>query len=150
MPFLLIAIGLIVVLAAARNTIGPLATQLSSDLGATQGGVHFLAWLGAIVLIGAVGYVPNLQTVSRAMMLLVILVIVLKNGGGLFSQLQQQIANVPASQTPPASLPAGFPAAIPVQIQGGTATSNVNKGSATGAGGLPGALNGLLGPLGIF
>jgi hypothetical protein len=96
MPFILLAIAIILIIAALNDKIGALGTQISTDITATQGGVSFVAWFAAIVVIGLLGYIPGLQGFSRALMVLVITVIVVKGGTGFFSKLTQQIETPPA------------------------------------------------------
>jgi hypothetical protein len=73
MPFVLLLIGLVLVVAAYRNTQGDLAAALAQDV------PGFLVWALAIVGVGALGWVPGMRPVSRSLMTLVLLVIVLKN-----------------------------------------------------------------------
>ena len=75
------------VVSAARNTNQQLITLLKSDF---TGQGNFIYWLISILLIGAVGYIPDLKPVSRAFLVLVVIVLVLKNGG-VFTQFLQAI-----------------------------------------------------------
>lgn len=78
MPFALIAIGLVLVIAAYNNTQTVLAAQLKKDFSGKTG---FVYWIAAIMIIGALGYVRPLQTVSRAMLALILVVIFLSSDG---------------------------------------------------------------------
>ena len=103
MPFALLIIGAVLLISAARGTItqGPnnslgLFTLIESDF---TGSDNFVFWLVALLLIGAVGYVPKLKPISVAFLSLVIIVLFLKKGnasgvgGGFFSQFTQGIAS---------------------------------------------------------
>lgn len=103
MPFILLAIGIVLIIAAINDKIGALASQISTDLQAKNGGVSFAAWFAAIVIIGLVGYIPGLTGFSRALLLLVVVVILLKGGTGFFAKLVQQIENPPAPSANPGS-----------------------------------------------
>jgi hypothetical protein len=89
MPIALAVIGLALIISGARGEAGNLGTQVGSDL---KGG--YLDWLAAVALVGFVGYVPGLQSLSRMMLGLIILVMVIKNGG-IWTNLQK------AAQTNP-------------------------------------------------
>jgi hypothetical protein len=85
MPFVLIIVGVVFLDAAVRNTVTTtpsgspgLSTLLKGDF---TGKDNFLYWMTAIFLIGAVGYIPKLETLSRAFMILILLVLFLSNGG---------------------------------------------------------------------
>lgn len=73
MPFLLLLIGAVLIISAVRNTHGTLATALATDV------PPYLKWALAIVAVGAIGYVPKMQPISRMLLALVFVVIVLKN-----------------------------------------------------------------------
>lgn len=78
MPFALIAIGLLLVIAAYNNTQGVLSSQLQKDFSGKTG---FIYWIAAIIILGAVGYIKPMQTVSRAMLALVLVMIFLTREG---------------------------------------------------------------------
>jgi hypothetical protein len=94
-PFVLITIGAVLLISSARNTLSNtqgtgLYQLLAGDF---TGQSNFIFWFVAILLIGALGYVPKLKPLSTAFMALVILVLFLKKGnpatgvgGGFFSQ----------------------------------------------------------------
>jgi len=69
---------------------------------------NFLAWFAAILIIGMIGYVPELKPIANSMLVLVILVLLLAAGnpqtgtGGFFAMLKQA-----ATTGPPAAAPAG-------------------------------------------
>lgn len=87
MPYALIVIGAVALVAGIRNTYKDLWFLVESDF---RGG--FLAWVAAIAVIGGLGYIPKLKPLSIALMTLLLIVLVLSNGG-VFAQLQQFIAS---------------------------------------------------------
>ena len=95
MPFALVLIGLMLIVAGARDTQTQLATQLSNDF---TGQNSFLYWVAGIGVVGTLGYVPKLQTFSRVAMALILIVLILSNGG-FFQQFLTAIQN-PAPYTP--------------------------------------------------
>jgi hypothetical protein len=93
MPYLFILSGSILIIAAVRNTNDQLLSLLKSDF---TGKGNFIYWLLSILLIGAIGYIPDLKPVSRAFLLLVIVVLFLKNGG-VFTQFVNAIGTTQQS-----------------------------------------------------
>lgn len=128
MPLALLIIGIMLAVSALRGTEEQLGTLIVGDI---TGG--FLTWVAAIVAIGALGYVPQLQLPSRMLLALVLLVLLLKNGTGFFSQFQQQFANPQTINAP--ALPAA-PGPLTVQVTtSGTGGSGGILGAITGAAG---------------
>lgn len=78
MPFLFIIIGVVMVVAAVRGTNTDLVTLIKGDF---TGKGNFIYWLVSILIIGAVGYIPDLKPVSRAFLVLVVIVLFLDNKG---------------------------------------------------------------------
>jgi hypothetical protein len=66
-------IGVIIIVAAFRNSQGALFSALYQDV------PGFMVWAAAIFAIGAVGFIPGLKPVSRGLLALVITVIILNN-----------------------------------------------------------------------
>ncbi len=91
MPLVAIIAGLVMIDLAFRGTEHEFAAQAAQDFGT---GSQFWAWFAAISLLGALGYVPQLRTLSNAAMALVIVVLTLRNGG-IFAQLAAVIDNPP-------------------------------------------------------
>ena len=95
MPILFGLFGLILIVAGVRGRITQgtpsLVSLLKDDFTGTD---PFWKWMLAILLIGSVGYIPNLRPISRGFMALVIIVFLISNQG-VFTQLQ----NVFKSQT---------------------------------------------------
>lgn len=73
MPIALIIIGLVAILTGVNNTYRQAATQLQKD------GTDFLKWIVVIIILGAMGYVKDLQTFSRAFLTLILVAMVLSN-----------------------------------------------------------------------
>lgn len=104
MAFVLVIIGLLMVITGARGTYAQFGSQVASEFTAQPGGgPSFTTWLLAIAAVGAIGYIPTLQIISRWLMALVIIVIVLANKG-FFAKLQQSVNQSPV---PPSYVPQG-------------------------------------------
>ena len=78
MPFVIMFVGFALVAAAMRNTQSRLGQLLSGDL---TGPNNFFYWIAAISIIGAVGYIPGAQKISRAFLLLVLVVMIMSDKG---------------------------------------------------------------------
>lgn len=84
MPYALLLIGAVLLVAAVRNTYKDLWALVESDFSGTGG---FLSWVAAIAVIGGLGYIPKLKPLSIALMTLLLIVLVISNGG-VFAKLQ--------------------------------------------------------------
>lgn len=97
MALALLFIGVLFVVAAVRNQQSALLAQLEGDF---SGSSNFLFWAAAIVLLGAIGYIPKLKPISVALLVLVLVSIALKKGTGFFAQLTQTLnASVTSGKT---------------------------------------------------
>jgi hypothetical protein len=158
MPFALLIIGAVLLISAARGTTntGPngapgLFALLESDF---TGSDNFIFWLVAILIIGAVGYIPKLRPISVAFLTLVIIVLFLTKGnpsgvgGGFFAQFTSAIGGTQsvnpstyASSTASAggssltSLLSGIEGSNPVLSAPGSDLSSLGLGSASSASG---------------
>jgi hypothetical protein len=92
MPFTFIFVGLFLIIASARGQAETLFGYLKNDFDYTRKG-SFLPWIFSIFAIGALGYVPQLRTFSRAFLVLLILVLFLANSG-FFVKLQESFPTV--------------------------------------------------------
>jgi len=101
MPFLLIAVGLVLIVTSLRDTHAQLGAQLASDFTGQQ---NFTVWILAIGSVGALGYVENLRTFSHYFLALIIIALILSNKG-FFQKFSEQF------NAGPLALPAGTPAA---------------------------------------
>ena len=103
MPFGLLIIGVILLVAGVRNTQNDLFTLVKGDF---TGDGNFIFWFFSILLIGLVGYVPKLKPISTGFLALVIIVLVFSKGnpnnpnGGLFGQLTQGLNSTTSGKTP--------------------------------------------------
>lgn len=73
MIIILIIIAAVLIVAALRDTQGDLFAALMDDMPA------FMTWAAAILVIGALGYIPGFKTISRSLLALIIVVIVVNN-----------------------------------------------------------------------
>lgn len=102
MPFALLIIGIWLLVSGVRNTQDMLFALLKGDF---TGQDNFIFWLIAILIIGAIGYVPKLKPISTGFLVLIILVLFLKKGsstglgGGFFSQFISGISTTDQSST---------------------------------------------------
>lgn len=108
MPYALILIGAILLIAGIRNQHVQLWHLVENDF--TEG--NFLSWVAAIAVIGGLGYIPKLKPLSIAFMTLLLIVLVISNGG-VFAKLQQFVQSgagsgsiAPSPQAPQPSQPA--------------------------------------------
>lgn len=96
MGFALIFIGILLTVSAVRGNTATLFSLLRSDF---TGQGNFVWWLAAVLIIGAIGYIPAFRTLSRAMLALVIVVLILTKGnpnlpqGGFFGQIVAELGN---------------------------------------------------------
>lgn len=98
MPLLLIGAGIILIITGLKGNPGALWTQLGNDF---SGPNNFLYWILAIVILGGLGYIDALKSLSRLFLVLLLVVLLLDNKG-VFSQLktflQQQSSTQPQTQ----------------------------------------------------
>lgn len=118
MAFALLIIGAMLLVTSVKNTQGTLFGLLQGDLTGTN---NFVFWLVAILLIGAIGYIPKLKPISNGLLALVIIVLVVAKGnpsnvgGGFFQQFTTALnaTTTPATATAPSANPTLFPAPAP-------------------------------------
>lgn len=100
MPFALLLVGLVLLISGVKNTQDTLFATVKGDF---QGQDNFIYWFVAIIIIGAVGYIPKLKPVSTAFLALVIVVLFLKKGnatglgGGFFAQATAALGSTGAT-----------------------------------------------------
>ena len=93
MPLALIGVAAIFIVVGFRGTQTCLFSLLQQDF---TGSGNFLYFVVALVIVGAVGYIPKLKGVSDAFLALIILVIFLSNQG-FWAQLQAALQTSTAS-----------------------------------------------------
>lgn len=95
MPFIFLFTGVLLLVAGVRGKSSDLLTLLKGDL---TGDNNFTYWILSILVIGALGYVSSLRTLSRSFLFLVILVLILNEGkktpGGFFQSFQTAFAEI--------------------------------------------------------
>jgi hypothetical protein len=96
MPFALIFVGVLFLVVGYRGTERDLITLLKGDF---TGPGNFIWWIVSIMVIGALGYVPKLKSLSDGFLVLVLLVLFISNPG-FFSQFTRQVTNRAPSLTP--------------------------------------------------
>jgi hypothetical protein len=109
MPFILLAIGLVIVVSAIRGTQGTLLSALAQDVPA------YGKWAAAIVTLGAIGFIPQLKPVSRALIALVLIVLVLRNYQAILAGFSHQ-GNVSVESASPSAGSASSPAQAGAQF----------------------------------
>jgi hypothetical protein len=99
MPFVLLIVGLLMIITGARGTYAQFGSQLASEFEGTNNFTYQMIALGAV---GALGYIPALQTISRWALALILLVILLsnKNSNGFYSEFQAALQNGPTAPQP--------------------------------------------------
>ena len=130
------------IVSGIRNTQSELGQSLAQDM---TGAGSFWYWIGAIVIIGAIGYIPALKTPSRLMLLLTAVAMVLANPG-FFTEFLAAIQN-----PQPAAAPAAPVASTSSSSSGGSAGSIVGDvtGLLSGSGGTGNVLSSIGGSLGL-
>ena len=97
MPFVLIIIGAVMVVSAVRDTSEDLVTLVKGDM---TGQKSYLAWMISILVIGAIGYIPSMEKLSRYILVLVVIVLILSNKG-LFAKFNSQFFGTKAASKKP-------------------------------------------------
>jgi hypothetical protein len=92
MPFILGAGALFLVVAGARG-MGNIRALRDLLVGDFTGQHNFLGWIFAIMLIGALGYVPGMEKLSRAFLLLLFVILFLTTKGGFITTIQTAFRN---------------------------------------------------------
>ena len=118
MPYALLLVGAVMLVAGIRNTYAQLWQLVEGDF-TQQGG--FLAWVAAIAVIGALGYVPKLKPLSIALLTLILIVLVISHNG-VFAQLQQFITSGGGAQ---AATP-GLSPTVSAPVYNGTTSTQLS------------------------
>jgi|SRR5215469_7251330 len=82
MAIFALLIGVVLIVAAVRNSQGALFSAIQTDV------PEFFVWAAAIVALGIIGYVPGLKPISKALLALVIIVLLVGNYQNILSGFQ--------------------------------------------------------------
>jgi hypothetical protein len=99
MAFALLAIGIVLVTVAVRDTGDAFVKLVKGDF---SGPGNFWWWIAALAIIGAIGYFEKLRPLSDALLVAILLALVLTKGnpampgGGVFQQLMAALQGVQA------------------------------------------------------
>lgn len=127
MLLVVIIAGVILIVAAIRNTQQTLFGDLGQDVPA------FVVWGAAILAVGVIGYIRPLKTASDALLVLIVTVLILNNYENLLKGFQQ-IAQPNAGVTPTASTSEGASAGTAAgNAAGNLAGSLINSATGSGA-----------------
>lgn len=91
MPFVLIAIAVLLIVVGFNGCYSQFFQLLKGDFTGSQ---SFFIWIGALLVIGFVGYIPKMKGLSEGFLLLVLLAFTLSNRGvfdpnnGFFAQIK--------------------------------------------------------------
>jgi hypothetical protein len=141
MGLVLLIVGLLMIITGARGTYAQFGQQIAGEFSGNNSFTYQMAAIGAV---GAVGYIPALQSISRWLLAFILLVILIgnKNSSGFFPQFQAALQNGP--QQPNAVSNA---ASAPTPAQVSTATNPASGPAA--ALGLPGGSGGFWNYIGL-
>ena len=118
MPFVFGIVGVILIVAGVRGQTTNLFALLKSDF---SGQPNYFEWMIAIFLVGSIGYIKDLSTISRMFMFLVAAGLLYQNRQ-VFSEFTQQEkaqpTSTPNTSTPTATQPVPLPS-IPTVPYGG-------------------------------
>lgn len=129
MAFALIFIGILLFVSAYNNNVAAFANQLKSDVVGSKG---FIVWVTALFIVGAVGYIPALKNVSRALLVLIIVVLFLANKG-VFTQFTAAITGTGEQPTDNGSTPSTpSTTSTPSTGTAGTATDTAPQPATSG------------------
>src|SRR5206468_8721512 len=109
MPLILLALAALLIASALQNTQGDLAAALKADA------PPFLKMAAAVVGIGAIGFVPKMEPLSRGLLGLVALVFFLTNYQRILSSFQSLAGTVAAAPASASIAPAtAFAGGLPI------------------------------------
>jgi hypothetical protein len=128
MPFALAIVGAILVIVGIRGNYGELATALETDV------PPYMVWGAAFFGVGAIGWVPGLQHISRMLVALVLVVLVLTNYQQILASFKG-LASAPSPAPAPATPAAQYASATGQAAQpgpGGVTGTQSGSGSSPG------------------
>jgi hypothetical protein len=88
-------IGVVLIVAALRNSQAALFTALGQDV------PGYVVWAAALFAVGAIGYVPGMKPISRGLLALVLIVIILNNYQNILNGFQAVSNSGNEASTPP-------------------------------------------------
>lgn len=111
MPFAFAFVGILIFVIGIRGTHNEAIQLIRDDF---TGQNNFFTWIGAIVGIGALGYIKEIRPISQAFLTLVVIVLFLSNRG-FFAEFQRQVFNRATPSAAPAQAPnqPAAPATLP-------------------------------------
>lgn len=135
MPFVLLFLGFLFLVVAINGTQGDFFSLLKSEF---TGANNFVVWIGAIMILGLLGYFRPIRPITHGLIALVFLVLILTQGTGFFDRfnaaLKSPVAPSASGGTAPAaSMPGSLissaaaspaPALATPSATGGTAPSS--------------------------
>lgn len=98
MPLLFFLAGLILVVTGVNGTLFALGALLKNDF---TGPNNFFGWFFAILIAGALGYIPTLKPVSFAFLALVFVAILLSSGSGFFAKFNSAMRQLTSTGISP-------------------------------------------------
>ena len=101
MPFVFTIAGVLLVVSGVRGTSTDLFKLVKSDFSGTH---NYFEYIVAVFLVGSIGYVKELSTMSRLFMFLIIAGLLYQNKQ-FFSGLVTQETAQPVAQTNPSTAP---------------------------------------------
>lgn len=101
MGLIALIIGIVLIVAAVRNSQGALFTALELDV------PRFVVWAAAIIAVGAIGAIPGLKPASRYLLALVVIVIIVNNYQKLTKGFQDAWQNSAKGDAQPATTSSG-------------------------------------------
>jgi hypothetical protein len=114
LPFALTLIGLLLIVTGYRGTYQQFGALVAGEF---TGKPNFITFAVAILVLGALGYIPAFRIISRLLLLLVMIGIVVSNRG-FFANFQKALAT---GAVQPAAVASG---SAPVTAQSSTADIN--------------------------
>jgi len=90
-------IGVVLIVAAIRNSQAALFSALATDA------PGYVVWAAALVGVGAIGYIPGLKGISRALLGLVLTVIIINNYKAIIAGFQNADSAAQSSSSSNAS-----------------------------------------------
>ena len=81
MPILFLFIGIMLIISGAKGTTQELGALIKEDFAPSDGSVSFGAWLVALLLVGAMGYIPKVKPLANSFIVLIFVGMMLSNTG---------------------------------------------------------------------